>query len=220
MNKLAIIWTGLFLLAWMPALGQPQIMPIPNPLVYSVEAEAQLGRGGAPMGLMLKANHRFRPKQRLVMRAGMSWTGFLGLRRVDEPQTEIRETALETHLRAHADFGGYLLKKGRLFLNAGLYVGGFHSYTKGSLVQRQVGIDRTFRNSEWLWDIGTRLTAGYRIDSNWELQLSATNSWRQAGYGLGLGVALLGGEPDGKSSFGLGVTYRFKTKKKSFINDL
>ena len=178
-------------------------------VLHSLEAELQLGRGGGPLGWMVKGNHDLLQKKRWTLRTGASLSSFFQGEGVDDPPAQGSGVSFDTHLRLHGEALWAFPRSEKAFLAFGIYGGGFHAFTRGRYQNTALNIDATYRNSEWYWDLGTRIALGYRLPSDWGFQFSLTNSWRQADFGLGLAVGLLGAQLDGKTSLGLGVTRWF-----------
>ncbi len=197
--------------------------PKKAPFLHSVEGEAQLGFGGGVLGLMGKANHLWDFRLRSSFMASVSLSSFVKSEAYSNPPTEISGTSFDTHLRLHAQWN-FAFLRGRMEAILGIYAGGFLYRTRGNYVQTDLNIDQDFKTSNLNPDWGTRVSLTYMINPNWGIQMSFTNSWRQAGFGLGIPAGLLAGEPDGKSILGLGVIYKLPRKrvevKREYLNDL
>ena len=228
MNRFLNILLGLVLLGFLPVIGwaqnaiAPQIRVVEEdqsdliveaPWLYSVDGELQLGFGGGPIGLMLQTDRIWRTRGRLSIYSSVSLSAFRGTESYENAPVTITGSSSDLHLRFHT--GGkltFLRSKNNTskhaYLRLDLYGGLMYFRTNGNYANTDLGVDRPYVVNELTADWGTRFTAGYFFTSNWAAQLSFTNSWRQAAFGLGVPSGLLAGEVDGKAIFGLGVKYR------------
>ena len=190
-------------------LDQKNFLPTVYPFISSVEGEVQLGFGGGSVGLMGKANHTWIWGGNLFLFSGVSLSSFVGSESYNNPPTAITGTSFDTHLRLHTGGQFEFFRGGRAYISLEIFGGIYHFRTKGTYTQTDLGIDRAYKTSKIYGDFGSRFTAGYNIKKNWAVQASLTNSWKQAAFGLGWPVGLLAGEPDGKTSIGIGVRYSF-----------
>ncbi len=221
MNKQSILRTlalsllviGFGLVA-LPAQGQSatagsEVNPDESRFLHSVGAELQLGYGGGPLGIMVQADRVWGFRKKLFYYSSLSFSSFTASEAYDESPVRITGFSTDNHLRLHFGGGVRFLKSMRLRLRLDVYGGMFHYWTRGRYFQSALGIERDYRVSRLIMDWGTRLQLGYNINQKWGVQLSLTNSWKQAAFGLGVPVGLLAGQPDGKASFGFGIRYRW-----------
>ena len=175
-------------------------------LINSYTAEIQMGNGGGYVGLEGGVNHWWIEKGKFRLQSGISLSVFYGSERQDAGASQVYGYNFDTHLRLHTGVEQSMFKKERIYVFFDMYGGGYNIFVDGHIENTELDIDRVYKNSEFIWDYGSRLGFGYRIKDKWGVQLSMTNSWRNINsYGA---IGLILGQPDGKFSIGIGLNYR------------
>ncbi len=178
-------------------------------LIHSQEYALQIGRGGGMLGAQVKVNHHWWEKKNSIFQSGLSYDIFAGPDFFNTVDSETSGFFVDNHLRAYTGIHQSFFKRQRLFISFEGYLGIYHIHNSGSLVIPDFDIDQRFSNNALVFDFGSRLGLGYRLNDKLSIQLVLNNSWKQVNNGLGPLVGLLAGGPDGKMGIGLGLIHRW-----------
>jgi len=179
-------------------------------IINSFDAEIQYGQGGGIIGIMGKGNHWWFEKKQFKVQSGLLVNLFYVSEGYEKNSTKISGSTFDSHIQFHTGIEQSFFAKDKIYLLLEMYGGFYGIFTNGNYENSEFGIERSYKNSDFLWDYGSRFGFGYRVKEKWGIQLSLTNSWRQVNRGIGFLPGFIAGQPDAKYSLGIGINYRLK----------